>query len=61
MKILLWAESGAPTAGGWRSSDRNVAIRKAFENWAFVTEFRAWDDVEYRGEYNLTPVYASNN
>ncbi len=55
--ILFWHESMSPTAGAWRSNERSIAIRKAFENWEYVTAFNAWDDVEYRAEYNLTPVY----
>lgn len=33
---------------GWRSTDRNTAIRRAFTNWRDVVEYRHWDDVEYR-------------
>ena len=33
---------------GWRSTERNIAIRRAFTNWRNVAEYRHWDDVEYR-------------
>ncbi len=33
--------------GGWRSTERNGCIRKAFTNWEQVLEYRHWSDVEY--------------
>ena len=32
---------------GWRSTERNTAIRRAFTNWRQVVEYHHWDDVEY--------------
>lgn len=34
--------------GGWRSAERNVAIRKVFKNWKYVTAYNSWDDVTYQ-------------
>lgn len=33
--------------GGWRSTERNGCIRKAFTNWEQILEYRHWNDVEY--------------
>ncbi len=32
---------------GWRVSELNMAIRKAFGNWRYVVEFNGWNDVTY--------------
>lgn len=45
---------------GWRATDRNVAVRKAFVNWRNVVAFNSWDDVEYvEGVYiiDTKPIY----
>ena len=34
---------------GWRSTERNIAIRHAFTNWRQVVDYRHWDDIEYSG------------
>lgn len=34
-------------AYGWRATERNAAIRRAFTNWRNVTDWRSWDDVAY--------------
>ena len=34
---------------GWRSTERNTAIRRAFTNWQQVEDYRHWDDVTYKG------------
>ena len=46
--FLFFPSRISSTSDGWRMTDRNVAIRKAFLNWENVIVFRAWDDVEYR-------------
>lgn len=35
------------TAFGWRSTERNIAIRHAFTYWKTVVDWRHWDDIEY--------------
>ena len=35
------------TCHGWRTSEDNLAVRKALRNWWSVNEFRSMDDVEY--------------
>lgn len=57
VKFLFWHDSGASNAGGWDRSERALAVRKALENWYYVDEFRAWDDIVYWDESNLNPVY----
>lgn len=32
---------------GWRSTERNTAIRNAFTSWRQVLDYRHWDDVEF--------------
>ena len=36
------------TGYGWRATERNAAIRRAFSSWWDVVDWRSWDDVEYR-------------
>jgi len=57
VKFLFWHESGSPTAGGWNGGERNLAIRKAFQNWSYVTDFVSWDNIVYRDGVELSPVY----
>ncbi len=57
VKILFWHESGSPTAGGWNSGERNLAIRRAFQNWSYVSDFISWDNIVYRDGADLSPVY----
>lgn len=33
---------------GWRDSEKNEAIRKAFKNWQNVEEFQDWEHVTYK-------------
>ena len=56
--IMFTASRVSSTADGWRATERNIAIRKAFANWQNVVEFRAWDDVEYREGARLYETYA---
>ena len=49
------------TSDGWRMTDRNVEIRRAFANWKYVVEFRSWDDVVYKTGVELTPVIPLHN
>lgn len=36
---------------GWRTAERNVAIRWAFSHWRHVIEFITWDNVIYENGY----------
>ena len=47
------------TSDGWRATEDNLAVRKAFTNWQQVTDFRSIDDVEYREGVWLIPVQPS--
>ena len=49
------------TSDGWRATERNVEIRRAFSNWDKVAQFRAWDDVDYIPGAALNPVYPIDN
>ena len=49
------------TSDGWRATERNVEIRRAFSNWTDVIAFRSWDDVEYREGASLVAVYPAEN
>ena len=61
--VTFWFYSNGPrssVAEGWRATDRNVAIRKAFANWKDVVAFNNWDDVVYREGASLietSPIY----
>lgn len=43
---------------GWRVTDRNIAIRKAFGNWQYVIEYNNWDDVVYQEGVKLKETHA---
>jgi len=47
------------TAAGWRATERNVALRKAFKNWEQVEHYGGWDDVRYREGAELIEMYPS--
>lgn len=55
--FLFFPSRVSSTSDGWRMTDRNVAIRKAFVNWRNVIAFRAWNDVEYREGVELYETY----
>ena len=57
--LFYYANSLSSTCADWRATDRNVAIRKAFANWANVLSFTAWDQVEYREGAKLVETYPS--
>ena len=44
------------TGDGWRQTDRNVEIRRAFRNWRLVEKFVSWDDVTYQEGAQLSYV-----
>lgn len=49
--------SVSSTCGSWRANERNVAIRGAFTNWRYVTDFNSWDDITYLEGAELITVY----
>ena len=49
------------TSDGWRKSDDNLAVRKAFTNWANVTLFESIDHVEYREGVLIYETYPADN
>ncbi|MBQ9412137.1 MAG: leucine-rich repeat domain-containing protein [Oscillospiraceae bacterium] len=56
-RFLFDSEIMGSTADGWRATERNVAIRRAFVNWPQVLSFESWDEVTYREGAWLTPVH----
>ena len=56
-EFMFYPKKISSTTEGWRMTDRNVEIRRAFANWWNVVEFRSWDDVEYVPDAWLVPVY----
>ena len=48
--VVGYPDDLSSIAFGWRDTERNRAIRKAFLHWKDVEDFRAWDDVVYRNE-----------
>lgn len=36
-----------PAFGGWRSTDKNQAIKTAFDHWDKIVTYNRWDDVTY--------------
>lgn len=40
-------EEVSSTAWGWRSTERNIAIRKAFSKWREIEEYISWDNIIY--------------
>ncbi len=48
VKLLVGSSvDPSSTAFGWRSTERNTAIRHAFTYWKTVVDWRHWDDIEY--------------
>lgn len=47
------------TLGGWRATERNIAIRTAFTYWRYVVSFKSWDEVEYKKGARIYRVLAS--
>ena len=45
--------NGSSTCHGWRATEENLSIRKAFRNWQKVSEFRSMNDVEYFPDVDL--------
>lgn len=46
-----------PAFGGWRSTDKNQAIKTAFNHWDKVVTYNSWDDVTYSEEVTLAPKH----
>ena len=59
--FLFFPSRESSTSDGWRKSDDNLAIRKAFRNWENVVEFNDLDDVVYREGAKLIEVYPMDN
>lgn len=58
VEFTFWhASSVSSTCGSWRADERNVAIRQAFTNWKYVSDFNSWDDISYEAGAKLTTVY----
>lgn len=55
----FYSPTWSSTGGGWRATERNLAVRQAFRNWENVVAFRAVDDVEYREGAHIVPVEIS--
>ncbi len=46
-----------PAFGGWRSTDKNQAIKTAFDHWDKIVTYNSWDDVTYSEEVTLAPKH----
>lgn len=58
VEFTFWhATSVSSTCGSWRADERNVAIRQAFTNWKYVTDFNSWDDVSYLPGAQIVAAY----
>ena len=53
-RFVFYNGTNSSTADGWRTTERNIAIRTAFRNWREVTAFSSWDAVEYRAGAKLS-------
>ena len=45
--LIGYFSDPSSTSYGWRSTDCNIAIRKAFTNWRKVVYFNNWSDILY--------------
>ena len=59
VRFLFWTESDSAVTG-WSSTERCKAVRKAFANWQFVSEFRGWDDIAYTPGAVPNQIYRSD-
>lgn len=59
--FLFFPSLVSSTSDGWRMTERNVEIRRAFSNWELVLAFRSWDDVDYAPGAALVPVWPLKN
>ena len=57
--FLFYPSRSSSTSDGWRATEHNLAIRKAFTNWQKVTAFRSMEDIEYQEGAKLIEVYPS--
>lgn len=58
VEFTFWhATSVSSTCGSWRADERNVAIRQAFTNWKYVSDFNSWDDISYVEGAQIVQVY----
>lgn len=58
VEFTFWhASSVSSTCGSWRADERNVAIRQAFTNWKYVSDFNSWDDISYVAGAKPVTVY----
>ena len=60
-QFLFFPSRTSSTSDGWRRSDDNVAVRKAFKNWWNVTAFDSIDAVEYREGVTIYETYPQDN
>ncbi len=60
-RFLFFPSRMSSTSDGWRKSDDNLAVRKAFTNWPKVVAFRSIDDVEYRAGEKIIETYPMEN
>lgn len=60
-RFLFFPSRTSSTSDGWRRSDDNVAVRKAFKNWWNVTAFDSIDAVQYREGATIYETYPQDN
>ena len=59
VRFMFYPRAMSSTSEGWRATEHNLAVRKAFANWREVVAVRSLDDSEYREGVWLAPVYPS--
>ena len=59
VRFMFFPTSASSTSDGWRATEHNLAIRKAFGNWNKVVAFNSWDDIVYQEGVRLIEVYPS--
>ena len=55
--FMFFPAHRSSTSDGWRATDHNLAIRKAFVNWQNVVAYRGYDDIEFREGAKLIQVF----
>jgi hypothetical protein len=55
--FMFFPTHRSSTSDGWRATEHNLAVRKAFVNWQNVVAYRGFDDIEFREGAKLIQVY----
>ena len=55
--FMFFPAHRSSTSDGWRATEHNLAVRKAFVNWQNVVAYRGYDDIEFREGAKLIQVF----